>query len=583
MKRLSLKGKIILVTTLCVLLVGIVSNIFLYSYLSNIILEKSDHISAMNLENVKKQLGNHIKSFENLGNLCANDSIVARAMRQDAMVSTYEKKIMIEAQSVLDQYLGGANLSNYVDKLMAFNEHNLAVQVFSRAPNLEKDPYLMQQKPFFKDYGFDGKHHVFVTTALSSNKETIAYLAPIYESTTEKYRGWIYMELNNRWIEQVLSGYSEGDFFLYYNEEQLYPVDNKYPYDSQTVKKMLQEPKGYDYYEAKLQTSLAPLPIEGMQLGSVMDISFLEKDGRPIAFTLFVVVLTSILVAVLLAILLSGYITGPINRLIQRIQRISENDFSHDESIEKGSDEIAKVGKMVNEMSASIEYLLSETEDMYAKQKDSEIALLQSQINPHFLYNTLDSIHWMAAIQKNTGIVQMTRSLSSLLKNIAKGVGDIITLQEEIALLEDYITIQSIRYMENFDVTIDIQLEHLTYGIIKLTLQPLVENAIYHGIEPTGTYGTIVVSSEQEGEDLIIAVTDDGVGMTPQEIQAILAGKTQRRNSGFSGMGVKNVHDRIQLMYGAEYGLRYESEPGQYTKVMVCIPAIAVEKEESHV
>lgn len=133
------------------------------------------------------------------------------------------------------------------------------------------------------------------------------------------------------------------------------------------------------------------------------------------------------------------------DRLNARLRRIAANDFSFDPEIEKPQDELGQIGRTVNEMSMSIQHLLRETEEMYTQRRNIEIALLQSQVNPHFLYNTLDSIRWMAVIQKNPGIASITHSLSNLLKNIAKGTQDKITLAEELGLLQDYIAIQAVR------------------------------------------------------------------------------------------------------------------------------------------
>ena len=133
------------------------------------------------------------------------------------------------------------------------------------------------------------------------------------------------------------------------------------------------------------------------------------------------------------------------DRLNARLRRIAANDFSFDPEIEKPQDELGQIGRTVNEMSMSIQHLLQETEEMYTQRRNIEIALLQSQVNPHFLYNTLDSIRWMAVIQKNPGIASITHSLSNLLKNIAKGTQDKITLAEELGLLQDYIAIQAVR------------------------------------------------------------------------------------------------------------------------------------------
>ena len=260
------------------------------------------------------------------------------------------------------------------------------------------------------------------------------------------------------------------------------------------------------------------------------------------------------------------------DRLNARLRRIAANDFSFDPEIEKPQDELGQIGRTVNEMSMSIQHLLQETEEMYTQRRNIEIALLQSQVNPHFLYNTLDSIRWMAVIQKNPGIASITHSLSNLLKNIAKGTQDKITLAEELGLLQDYIAIQAVRYVEMFTFVDEVPQELYACRIVKLTLQPLVENAIFHGIEPTGECGTITLTGRAEGDGLYLCVEDDGAGIEPERLATILTAESKRSGSSMNGIGIANVHKRLQLIYGRQYGLTVESEPGRYTRVTVHIP-----------
>ncbi|WP_099469494.1 sensor histidine kinase [Konateibacter massiliensis] len=208
---------------------------------------------------------------------------------------------------------------------------------------------------------------------------------------------------------------------------------------------------------------------------------------------------------------------------------------------------------------------------MHIKQKHDEIALLQSQVNPHFLYNTLDSIRWMAVIQKNPGIEKTVKSLSNLLKNLAKGVGEKITLEEEISLLQDYVDTQSVRFMELLKIENHIDKQFYSYKIIKFTLQPLVENAIFHGIEPTGECGTITLTAYEEGDYLLITVKDNGVGMSEEELKVLRESAVNPHLRGMAGIGVSNVDSRLKLTYGDECGLSYESVQRSFTRVTVRI------------
>ena len=270
---------------------------------------------------------------------------------------------------------------------------------------------------------------------------------------------------------------------------------------------------------------------------------------------------------------MSTKITKPIHILTTHIRKISEtDDFSYNPAIVTSSDEIGEIGRAVNHMALHIQELLTEMEKMYEQRKNIEISLLQSQINPHFLYNTLDSIRWMAVIQKSKNIEKTTKALENLLRNVAKGVGDKITLQEELSLVQDYVHIQKVRYVEVFDIRYEIPEEFLSCKIIKFTLQPIVENAIFHGIEPTGEFGEITLRAQSDGSSLYLTIEDNGAGMTAEELQSLKESLKTSNKDSLSGIGVANVDARLKLNYGSGYGLLYDSEPGKFTRVTIHIP-----------
>jgi two-component system sensor histidine kinase YesM len=202
-----------------------------------------------------------------------------------------------------------------------------------------------------------------------------------------------------------------------------------------------------------------------------------------------------------------------------------------------------------------------------------EIKMLQAQINPHFLYNTLDSIKWIATMQKNSGIVSVVTALSSLLKNMAKGFNEKVTLRQELDFLQNYVIIEKIRYIELFDIDIIVEQEELYDArIIKLTLQPIVENAIFSGIEPSGRTGLITIRVWVKSGVLHISVTDNGIGISPENIEKLLTDTSRITRSNMSGIGLPNVDRRFKLVYGEDYGLTIESVVDQYTTITITLP-----------
>lgn len=269
---------------------------------------------------------------------------------------------------------------------------------------------------------------------------------------------------------------------------------------------------------------------------------------------------------------LNRLIVRPVSALRARIAAIAGGDFSNDPAIEWDS-ELGDVGRGVNRLSHDVQALMAKQIDDLKERQNLEYKMLQNQMNPHFIYNTLNSIKWMATIQGAPGIAEMTTSFARLLKSVSKGNRPLITLREEFALLNDYCTIQQYRYGGAITIEIaEISNERLCECLIpSFSLQPLAENAIFHGIEPKGGVGSIWLRIRQdETGDVHIAMQDDGVGMTQEEIDDVFRGAGKEKE--YRQIGVFNVNRRIQYAFGPQYGLSIQSEPGKYTRVEIKIP-----------
>lgn len=311
-------------------------------------------------------------------------------------------------------------------------------------------------------------------------------------------------------------------------------------------------------------------------------------DGRQLSqsiYRTFFIIMLAILAAssaigLVLFRFLSRTVDTPVKQLQARIRRIEEGDFSRDPSTE-WEHELGEIGKTINDLSENVLQLMQRQLEDERQKRDYEYRMLQSQINPHFLYNTLNSIKWMATTQNAPGIAQMTVSLSRLLKDISKGASSLVTIEHELSLIKDYFTIQQYRY--GGTISLDFRIDDdslLTCQILKFTLQPLVENAIFHGIEPKGTTGRIQIHlySDPAG-DIHIDVTDDGVGIKADLAAHLLDSETSVSSSFFREIGLSNVHKRLQYEFGSRYGLSIVSEEGSFTTVSIILPKKTVRDE----
>ncbi len=565
----SIKFRLIASTLLCVATVTLISNFYLFNYLNNIIDEKSIRIQRMYLSSLQTQMEDYINSITSLAVLCASDRTIDLATRsQDITSST------LKAQEQLNSYLIVCPVASYVDKLIAFNEQGIMIHARSLQNGSSTDVSSILSLPLYQQAeaeDFSSPYYASLSTSIQNGNLTLALLCPISNYSGETPNRFIYMETQLSLFSNLLDPYL-GVYNIFLTDQDGNVLS---PYTSTLPEFSLLQPdsNGVAHWEgAQYQIDNAPLSLAGMELHSCYRVDLLEENGVHLLYMLVVVLITSLLLGVILAVIVSAFIARPIRRLNDRIRRITKNDFSFDPTIEQPRDELGEIGHTVNEMTMSINHLLRETEEMYTRRKNIEIELLQSQVNPHFLYNTLDTIRWMAVIQQCPGIASTVGSLVNLLKNLAKGTQDKIPLREELSLLNDYIAIQNVRYVETFTFVSHIPPELLDLHIIKLTLQPLVENAIFHGIEPTGECGTITLSGCLDGDDLVLTVEDDGAGIPPEKLATLLTAAHRKNRSSLNGMGVANVHKRLQLTYGKQYGLKVESELGKYTRVYVRVP-----------
>ncbi len=283
-----------------------------------------------------------------------------------------------------------------------------------------------------------------------------------------------------------------------------------------------------------------------------------------------------------------------VNRIIAR--RISRPILKLNDSVKayeagekpqiyiSGPTEIRHLGRSVQSSYERIDLLMKQIVEEQTERRKSEIDALQSQINPHFLYNTLDSVIWMVESGKNNDAVYMISELAKLLRiSLSKG-RTIIRLEDELQHCRSYMNIQKIRYKDKFAVEYEIDPQVNDLSTVKLIIQPILENAIYYGVgdmdEDDG--GKIIVSGRLEGDDVVIDVSDNGQGMPEEEAERVLTDDSRVHKHG-NGVGLVNVHKRIQLLFGKEYGLKVESELDQGTTVSIRLPAIPYTDDNRHI
>jgi len=304
----------------------------------------------------------------------------------------------------------------------------------------------------------------------------------------------------------------------------------------------------------------------------------LLADSRRAANASMIVPVATLIAALLVATVLARQITRNIGILRNAMKRVGSGNLTETIAI-RSHDEVEELSRGFNQMVESIKNLVEDVRRTDEKRHEMEFKALQAQINPHFLFNTLNQIRWLADIQKADNIKELVSSLLALLHSSMGKGGEYLTVREEIDYLRHYLNIQEYRYYDKFEAVFDFEEEILDGRILKFLLQPLVENALIHGIEPLKGKGLLTVKGFADRGDLVLQVSDNGVGMTADRQGELLAASAEKDKLRFSGIGLSNVQERIRMHYGPPYGLEVQSAAGLFTTVTVRLP-YRTEKEE---
>lgn len=286
--------------------------------------------------------------------------------------------------------------------------------------------------------------------------------------------------------------------------------------------------------------------------------------------TLFVIFLVVVLFTVIIIRFFSKFFSNPAKELANAMREF-EQDANHFEfKMIEGTAEITSLTESFEHMVVQIKELVEKVRQEEITLRKTELKALQAQINPHFLYNTLDAIAWLCEEERYKDAVEMVNALAKLFRiSISRG-HELITIEKEMQHAKSYLKIQNFRYKNQFTYSFDVDEECLNYLCNKITLQPIIENAIYHGIDRMVDEGKINIGIHQKGDTIVLTVEDNGVGMTEEQCEEIL----HKDASDRVGIGIKNVNDRIKIYFGEEYGLTIQSELDEGTRVTISMPKI---------
>lgn len=363
-----------------------------------------------------------------------------------------------------------------------------------------------------------------------------AYLEPVYD---KKVSGAVIVDKYNT----IVSSKDYGEAGTTYQQADQFPVQNG-------IASAGSDKEIRIFYRAPFSNCSFYLAVQKSEV---------LKDLRQMQIFLAGVCILFLAVACVLASYITRVVYRPIKKVTDAVEKVGRGDLSLRVDVET-EDEIGKFSEEFNHMLDYIEDLIAQVIKEEQLKKDAELEALQYQITPHFMYNTLNSIKYAALLKGETELGDLIGDFVELLQASINKKGTFITVADELHILNNYIHLQEFRYQGSFDVTYDVEQEAFGCYLPRLILQPLVENAILHGMDTKEKKGDLRIQGRIHGETLTLSVIDNGRGMTQEQIDTLLKSRAKKTN-GLSAIGVPNIKERLELYYGEKGGIRYESGP----------------------
>ncbi len=583
---ITFRKRLILYNLLIIMCIAFTISVYTYSSYKKDMISNETASSVNRLHSLSFRLEIACDEMINIVQNCAGRKSLFLASILSGSDTRLTKQSGIYAADVLRDMCAISGYNEYIYKITVYEKNSLFIQAGTSSGSYN-DADCIMAAPWFdelltkdmREYALTLKDNPFTVNTIATPK-LLPLIRPLQYSKKElPHDAWVCLTISPKLFRDALELLPQDkSIFVMTDDFSLVESMNMDPFSTADIQALL---ASLPDQAGSMRTRLFDMdcilvwerqPVSGLILCEVLPLKNMSLNPRAIRATVGLVFLSSIFIGFILSLLFSRYLTNPIMRLGQHMEVIASGDFRKNPDIES-DDELGMIGRQINQMSSQVSILMENRIRDEQEKMGLEIKMLQAQINPHFLYNTLDSIKWIATLQHNSGIVKVVSALSSLLKNMAKGFNEKVTVRQELDFLDSYVTIEKIRYIELFDVEITVDDPSLYDArIIKLTLQPIVENSIFSGIEPSGKPGLIQIHVFTREQVLYISVRDNGVGISEENIARMLTDTSRVTKHYMSGIGLPNVDRRIKLVYGEQYGLHIESQVGFYTCVTVSLP-----------
>ncbi|HBE77094.1 MAG TPA: hypothetical protein DDW65_04835 [Firmicutes bacterium] len=578
----GIKVKILTATFLVVTLSLLLSGTFAYFYFLKIFKEKAVGDDITKINQISQQLEYQIDDIKKLGLSIIVNPEVQDYVRYNNYPDFYTR--LSQANVKLDYINKQIFLREYIHSAAIINSEG-TVWYSTRSPIMNDYFQNKLNEAWFHKYNANSGQYYFSDPFQISNMtrgtSTATVISCIIQfrniDNPEKVAGLLFLNVYLDYFTKYLKiNSTDYDGFLWLNREGtvMYhrgsissaKLKTLIPHHNSKGLTYLEKFKGYGIVNQSLSN--------GWKLVSFTSKQRLFHRIRFIFYFLLIFILVSLGLIIVIVLPIIVRITRPLTLLTKATNEVAAGNLNITLNISSG-DELEDLAKSFNRMTRDLQKYLVESVENEKTKREMEFEILLSQVHPHFIYNVLNTIIYLARRDKNTDIATLADSFIRILQDGIK-VGDqglFTTLKEEVEVVNHYITIQQYRYPDRFNLCWEMDTSYLDCIIPKTIIQPLVENALFHGICPKEEKGTITVTITRVGEELNLEIRDDGIGMAPETITKLLQGeKVYEPESKLRPIGLANIRDRIRFIYGNSYGLKIQSSPGKGTLVVIHIP-----------
>ena len=573
----SIRTHMVICFSYLVLFAVVIFMFFSIHYTKESVKELSIENNGQLIEQVNLNIENYIDTMENISQVIINNRNIKEYLFENNEIQGRER-IGEEFQTVL-------HMRKDICNIIILGNNG---RYFINDGKKQLNPYArLCEKEWYKDAKKAGVNIVISSSHVQNlvqneYKWVVSLTRGIINQRTGMVEGILIIDLNYDVIKDLCeslrlggNGYvyivdKKGEI-IYHDQQQLILSGLKHELLDEVVNR-----KGSFSVQSKQRGSKIYTPYHSLKTGwtivLVGDTSELVRDENTIKVMYLGAALILVALVILISIFLAGSIIKPIKQLQTAMKEVQEGRFGKIKAETQGEEEIVVLIQSFNLMTEKVNELMKKNLAEQEEKQRSELKALQAQINPHFLYNTLDSIIWLIETNDADNAIQMTAFLARFFRQAIGSSSVFVPLNQELEYTRNYLRIQQMRYKDKVSFHIQVDEEILSGTIIKLVLQPLAENALYHGLKYKKGKGTILITGYRQGEEVRIQVMDNGIGMSQETLKHLFFDSQIPSGIKHNGVGIKNVQNRLQLYYGCKYGITVESMEKIGTIVTVVIP-----------